>query len=211
MDLFKPPQALRDALPQAGKDFLDIGWWIILLIVIALVLGVVALVVRTVLRSMAGKEKDPQDPLRENLGEYPPAPAKTSSRSLLVESVPARLRLVVIAPQTRSQAITAQQAEALLELVVKGLGNIAMTDKPRVRIWPHQLSIEGFGNTFHRLVTRPERDNQPSRWVVFAGQARAGKQMILLGLALQTDNETNLARRTLDADDWTQLLTVRAK
>ena len=43
MDLFRPPQVLRDALPQAGKDFLDIGWWLVLLILAALVLGVVAL------------------------------------------------------------------------------------------------------------------------------------------------------------------------
>jgi hypothetical protein len=211
MDLLKPPQVLRDALPQAGKDFLDIGWWLVLLLIAAVVLGVIALVVRALLRSMARKEKDPQDALRENLAEYPAAPARSGSRTLFVESIPARIRLVVVAPQTRSQTVTAQQAEALLELVVKGLGNVAMADRPRVRVWPHQLSIEGFGNTFHRLVTRPEREHQPSRWVLCAGQARAGKQMILLGLALQTDEETTLGRRTLDAEDWTQLLAVRAK
>lgn len=211
MDLLKPPQVLRDALPQAGKDFLDAGWWLILLLLAVVVLGVVVLVVRSLLRSGARKEKDPQDALRENLGDYPPAPARTGSRSLLVESVPARLRLVVVAPQTRSQSVTAQQAEALLELVVRGLGNVAMADKPRVRVWPQQLSVDGFGHTFHRLVTRPERENRPSRWVLYAGPARAGKQMILLGLALQTDEETTVGRRTLNVDDWTQLLAVRAK
>src|SRR5262245_26527422 len=211
MDLLKPPEVLRDALPQAGKDFLDSGWWLILLLLVVLVLGVVALAVRSLLRGMARKEKDPQDALRENLGEYPAAPARTGSRTLLVESVPARLRLVVVAPQTRSQTVTAQQAEPLLELVVKGLGNVAMSDKPRVRVWPHQLSVEGFGNSFHRLVSRPEREHLPSRWVLYAGQARAGKQMILLGLALQTDDATTLGRRTVGPDQWTQLLTVHAK
>src|SRR5262249_9323447 len=143
--------------------------------------------------------------------DYPPPPPKTGNRTLLVESQPARIRLVVVAPQTRSQTVTAAQSEALLELVVKGLGNVAMLDKPRVRIWPPQLSIERFGNTFHRLVSRPERDNQASRWVLYAGQARAGKQMILLGLVLQTEQATNLGRRTLEPDQWSQLLVVRTK
>jgi hypothetical protein len=67
-----------------------------------------------------------------------------------------------------------------------------MVDKPQ-RVWPHQLSIEGFGNAFHRLVSGRSAEHQPSR-PSLRRPARAGKQMILLGLALQTDDETNLGR-----------------
>src|SRR5262245_48815305 len=49
--------------------------------------------------------KNPEDPLKERLAEYPPPPGKPGSRQLIIEGVPLRLRLVVVAPLGRSRDI----------------------------------------------------------------------------------------------------------
>src|SRR5262249_10679176 len=140
----KPPQWLMDLLPQAGRDFLDAGgWYLVLAVALVLVLVVVGLVLRSLAKMFARKEPPREEGLRENLAEYPPAPGKPGPRRLHVEGFPARVRLVTIAPMGKQATVTAEQAEQLLEHVVRGLGNVCQYDKPRVRIWPPQLSVEG--------------------------------------------------------------------
>src|SRR6516225_6648001 len=102
MDLLKPPQWLHELLPQAGKDFLDAGgWYLVLAILVMLIVGILALIVRGVLQAGARsrKQPDPERNLQENLGDFPPAPGKPGPRRLHVEGIPARVRLVVLAPQ----------------------------------------------------------------------------------------------------------------
>jgi hypothetical protein len=91
---------------------------------------------------------------------------------------PARLRLVVVAPVGR-KVLSADQVEGVLEQVLRELGAAAAGDKPRVRVWPPQLSSAGFAPTFFRLTHRPDPAGKPSRWVLLAGPARAGGQPIL--------------------------------
>jgi hypothetical protein len=206
----KPPQWLMDLLPQAGRDFLDGGGWFLVLVVVAvLVLVVVGLVLRSVAKLFARKAPPREESLHENLAEYPAAPGQPGPRRLLVEGSPARVRLVVIAPMGKQATVTAEQAAGLLEHVVRGLGNVCEHDKPRVRVWPPQLSVEGFGHQFHRHTAKPEREGQPSRWALAAGKARVGQSYILLGLALQTDEEQTLAPMVLKPEQWNQVLRIK--
>jgi hypothetical protein len=105
--------------------------------------------------------------------------------------------------------VNVEGAGPLLEQVVRGLGIIIEEDKPRVRVWPAQLSNRGFGPTFHRLVRRPEADGQLSRWVLVAGQVKAGRWPLLVGLALWTDQPTTLGRLTLETPQWRDILRIQ--
>jgi hypothetical protein len=214
MELQKPPTWLYDNLPQAGKDFLDAGgWYLVLAIVAVLVLAIVAMVFRGIVQALSRRRKqpDPEKNLAEDLGTYPPAPGKPGPRRLHVEGHPARIRLVVLAPQGKQDNVDAGKAEAVLELVVKGLGALAQQDHPRVRIWPRQLSNQGFAVSFHRLIRKPEPDSRPSRWVLVAGQAQAGQRKVLVGLALQTDEKTSLGKLTVEPERWNEVLRIKSK
>src|SRR5262249_55514705 len=103
-----------------------------------------------------------QSGLREGLAEDPPAPPPAGPRPLPLAGIAARVRLVVLAPAgNQAEAIEASAAEALLDQVLHGLGGVARVDKPRVRVWPAQLSSQGFAPTFHRVVAKPDAEGKP--------------------------------------------------
>jgi hypothetical protein len=209
MDM-KPPQWLMDLLPQAGRDFLDGGgWYLVLALIGVVVLVLVALVLGRLSKLFARKPQAPEVDLREDLAEYPPAPGRPGPQRLLVQGLAARVRLVVLAPMGKQALLTAEQAEPLLGRVVHGLGGLCQQDRPRIRIWPAQLSVEGFGHKFHRYTVKPEGEGQPSRWALAAGKARVGSSYILLGLALQTDEENTLAPLMLEPQQWNEALRIQ--
>ena len=92
-----------------------------------------------------------------------------------------------------------------------GLGQICTADKPRVRIWPMQLSYNGFTTHFHRCTIVPEGDGELSPWVVVAGRAKLGKNQVMVGFALQALKPTSAGRLTLEAHEWESKLRVRVR
>jgi hypothetical protein len=169
--------------------------------------GVVLLLLLLVLfllfRGRGKRKSDTGAGLAEDLSTYPPAPGESGRVSVL--NHPARLRLVVVAPVGKKPLA---EPEAVLEQVLRGLGKAVKEDRPRVRTWPPQLSSTGFAPTFFRLTRRPEPEGKPSRWVLVAGKARAGGQPVLIGLALWTDEPTDLGRVTLEEMEWPKTLGV---
>jgi hypothetical protein len=153
-----------------------------------------------------GKKKvDPETGLGEDLAAIP-APAKGPRHyQLMVMNQPVRLRLVVVAPMGKK---TIGKVDSALEQIFRGLGEVAIDDKPRVRIWPAQLSAQGFAPTFFRLSKRPDPDGKPSRWILLAGPARAGSTPVLLGLAVQADSATKLGLMTMTETKWGEVLRV---
>jgi hypothetical protein len=118
------------------------------------------------------------------------------------------LRLVVLSPAGRQNFVDPDAAADILNGVAYGLGAVAQIDKPRVCVWPPQLSHSGFAPTFQRRVIRPEPDGQPSRWILLAGPARVGGSPVLLGLACYTEKPTTVGRLNLEADQWANALRI---
>lgn len=143
----------------------------------------------------------------ENLADFPPPPPLAKGgRRLTIEGNLVRLRLVVVAPIGREKTIDAADVEGLLDQMLKGLGAACRQDKPRVRVWPAQLSNKGFAPTFHRLVESPDPAGKPSHWVMVAGPTPPRPRPILLGLALWADEPNTTGQVTAQPDQWADLL-----
>jgi hypothetical protein len=149
--------------------------------------------------------------LEEDLSTYPPLKSSGGDRRLLVEGVPVRLRLVVIAPGGKQSEVDPEKIEPILEKIVMGLGEICQVDKPRIRIWPMQLSYQGFTRHFHRNMLIPEGEDVPTPWVIVAGRAKLGTQQVMVGFAMQAIKPTTVGRLTLESHEWDSKLRVRVR
>jgi len=211
--LQKPPQWLVNVLPDAGKRLVEnggIGWYVALGGAGLVVLLLLYVVLKGLFRRTPPEPKD--DDLTEHLEEFPALPPSTGDRRLLVEGVPVRLRLVVIAPPGAGAKIDVENINRLLNAVLSGLGDIAATDKPSVRIWPRQHSYEGFAKIFHNNTVLPDDEDESStRWVMLAGRAKISGKQYLLGLGLEALKPTTVGRKTLKAHEWASVLRVRVR
>jgi hypothetical protein len=99
--------------------------------------------------------------------------------------------------------------EDLLDCIVPGLGAVAAHDAPQVRVWPPQLSQHGFAVIFQRRTQRPDPVGEPSHWVLVSGRANAGRQVVLVGMALWTDEPTVLGRVALEPHQWLDVLRIK--
>ncbi len=209
MNLGKPPQWLSDLLPEGVRNFLEGGgWWIVLGVLALLILLLLWALLRRLFAGQPAPERRAPD-LEEDLEALGPAPPHSGDRKLTVEGVPVRLRLVVLAPAGDVMQVKADRVGELLNRVVQGLGDIVERDQPRVRVWPKQLSYEGFATSFHRHTPVPEREKNPSRWILMAGRADLGGRQVLIGLALQAVKPTTIGRKTLKPHEWDTLLRLK--
>jgi hypothetical protein len=157
------------------------------------------------------KKSDFEKNLIENLQEYPDLKPSSGDRQLRVEGVPVRLRLVVVAPAGTASEVDVDELANMLEIIVPGLGDIYKHDKPRVKVWPTQVSYQGFASHFHRNTVTGAQDGVQTRWVMVAGRAKLGNFQIMLGLALQSIKPNTVGRRTVDSHEWASVLRVRVR
>lgn len=153
-------------------------------------------------------EVDPEADLVEKLGDYPPA--GPGPQRLLFYGQPVRLRLVALAPAGKRPLPTEGAVEPLLDRVLYGMGGIARQDRPYVRIWPPQLSQQGFAPRFFRLTHRPEQAGKPSPWILVAGPVRSGGNTFLLGLALYAGEPSERGNVSVQVDQWGLVLRVES-
>ena len=202
-------QPLIDLLPDKFRDY----WWAIYGLAALLIALMVLALLRGLFRSVFGKRKALQEDwakkLREDLTTYPPPPGEPGKQRLTVYHVPVRLRLVVLAPAGKETEIEADQAAELLNRVLPGLGAITAVDWPRIRVWPPQLSQQGFATAFFRHTVTDAKEGQPSPWILVAGRSQLNQPAVLLGLAISADEPNNLGRLSLEPHQWLDVLRIR--
>lgn len=148
--------------------------------------------------------------LREILGEYPDAPPYKDGLRLWVDGIPTRLRLVVLVPMgTEREPIDVDQVPDLLNFAIRGMSECVKNDKPRIRVWPPQLSVAGFPPTFFREVVSPDEDDTPSPWIRLAGSIKAHGKPYLLGLALYADDATDIGTVRVEPNEWIKHLQIQ--
>jgi hypothetical protein len=201
------------ALVENLSQLLDLqrhGWVIIGLLLLVLALIAAAAVAR-LWRWLFGPSRflELKFGPTEYLAEYPLPAEPAGDRCLTVEGVPVRLRLAILAPMGTQSPLDVSSAEDWLDRVLWGLGGIARRDRPRIRVWPGQLSKLGFIAAFARTVRRPEPEGQASRWILLAGQTAPRPQPILLGLALWAEDPVHIGRMTLEPSQWASVLRIQ--
>jgi hypothetical protein len=184
------------------------------------ILGAAALIIllplawyqRRLLRKLIGlppRRVREEPKLEEDLARLVPTSSLQRTRRLFVQGVPARLQLAVLAPLGKGATLEASATDEMLNQVRWGLGTIARQDQAAIRIWPLQLSAHAFPAVFHRHMHKGEPDDQPSHWVLVAGQTPRPRS-VLIGLALWTDEATTIGRLSVDASQWMHTLHVEA-
>lgn len=209
MPEFELPKVLTDLLPENLRPYaiyiaggvVCVGAVIVLLLLLA--------IFRFLFGGRSKKGAGPN--LIENLQEYPDLKPSTGDRQLRIEGVPVRMRLIVVAPAGTASEVDVDELAEVLEKILPGLGEIYKHDKPRVKVWPKQVSYQGFATHFHRCAVTGVEDGVQTRWVKIAGRAKLGKFQIMLGLALQSVKPNTVGRRTVDSHEWATVLRVRVR
>ncbi|HEV3256233.1 MAG TPA: hypothetical protein VG013_05080 [Gemmataceae bacterium] len=201
---------LIELLPDKARAY----WQVIFTAAAVVILLVILLVLRALWRSLFRRKEQPADWNREwteDLGAYPPPERSWGERWPTVYHVPVRLRLVVLAPAGTESAVDATAVERLLDQLVPGLGDVARHDRPRIRVWPPQMSHHGFAAAFYRRTLVPDPEGQPSRWVLVAGRAQVGRKPVLLGLALWADQPHTMGRIELEPYQWLDVVRLKSR
>jgi hypothetical protein len=168
---------------------------------------VVLIVIAFLLIRRPKRQADPEQGLSENLAGFPPAPGRPGKRRATVHAQPMRVRLVVVAP-TGKKPLSVEDAESLVGSMMRGMDEVLKADRPRIRVWPPQLSNVGFAQTFFRRVFRPEPRGRMSNWVRVAGPAKAGATPLLLGMAFLADEPTDIDELDLNGNEWLDVVRV---
>lgn len=196
---------LTDAIPPEFRDLLPVeAWWLVEAVLALLALVVLGTLLKRILKPIFTRRPkiDWDVDLHEDLNALPLPGGRPE---LAVYHIPASVRLVVVAPGGKGVVVQGPVIPQLLDRVVPGLGAVVQRDRPRVRVWPAALSHMGFGNTFHRCTPTGEPEGA-SHWVLLAGRAQAGSVPVFIGLALWTEQPTNLGRLNLEEDEWRRAL-----
>jgi hypothetical protein len=168
-----------------GPGYALAGGCVVLLLIIVLI-------IRRFLQRR--RQEVPDVKLVEKLGDYPPPPPLlNATHRVTVHNLPVRFRLVVAAPLGReAESIPLEDVDFLLDGIVPNLPGPAKADLPRIRVWPTQLSHQGFIAAFRRNTQVPHPDSRSSRWILMVGKVLFEGRPFGLGLALLADQVNTL-------------------
>jgi hypothetical protein len=206
-------------LPQPVQDFLDKdGWW--------WVLGASAIVavlwVRSIVQRLTGvahrpktkkrkKQRAKGSPvkLREDLKWLGEGYSQGGPQRLVVQGMPARLRLVVLSMGNKSGGdLSEEMADRVLDEIKPGLAEITSYDNPAVRVWPALYGSDGFATSVASNLVIPEPKGMKSHWVVMAGDVRMGRLLIHVALALHAERANSLRFIQVKGERWLSSLAV---
>jgi hypothetical protein len=198
---------LTEWIPPEFLGYLPVeAWWLVELVIVLAVLVLAGHLLRAILRGLLRwprRNIDWDRKLREDLESCPLANGPPAA---CVYHVPAKLRLIVVAPGGKGVLVDAMTLLQQLDLAVPGLGTLVAHDHPRVALWPAQLSTMGFTNSFHRCTPTGIGEGEASEWIFLAGRVQHAGQTLFLGLALWGEQATTLGRMNLETHQWLDIL-----
>ena len=200
---------LTERLPAAWQDYLSNGGMPVALGVAAVValllfVGIADLIWIKLFRRRKALST-PSGP-EEDLGQFPPPLLPPGERQFTIYHVPARVRLIVAAPAGAGKEFDEKQIKKALERVWPGVREVMAADKPRIRVWPAQLSQQGFSLTFHRHLQRPDAQAKSSPWISVAGKVQFEGETLMLGLVLWSQEKTTFGQLTLEPHQWRDVI-----
>jgi len=116
-----------------------------------------------------------------------------------------------LAPAGRAgQLPAANQLPALVDSLVPGLARVVVAQRPLIRRWPPQLSVEGFARTVFTQAQLPGDHGKGTPWCSAAGRVSLQNQSVMLGLVMRADAPNNFGELRVEQDhDWLGILRVK--
>jgi hypothetical protein len=143
-----------------------------------------------------------------DLDQLAPAGPPEAGPQLQCYNVPVRLVVVVLAPVGRGSHLPAtDRLPKIIDQIVPGLQAIAAAHGPRIKLWPPQLSTQGFAHALFAELPLPGNRGKGTAWCALAGRFTADGQPFLAGLILRAAAVNNLSQTILDREtQWLEIL-----
>lgn len=198
--------------PQLTPDLILTGVVTAVAALFALVLFVkswrtLSALVRALLaRNRRAEETTTATPIDLNAlaSEGPPA----TGPSLHAYNVPMRLVVLVLAPVGRGNPLPAtDQLPRIIDQIAPGLFDVLQSHQARIKLWPPQLSAQGFAAALFANVPLPGHRGKGTPWCALAGRFAAGDQAFLAGVVLRAAAPNSLGQITLAHEaQWLEIL-----
>jgi hypothetical protein len=206
-------------LPQPVHDFLDAGgWWLLFGII-----GLIALLwLRSIVRKLRGALTWPRKKrkkhrtkkiainLKIKLAKIGEAVTEEGPKVVTVNSMPARLRLVVMSVGSRNSGeLHEEMADRVLDWIKPGLAQVSARDYPAVHVWPPFLSSSGFAQAVRANVIFPELAGEKSPWALVVGQVKMGQAVINVALGLYAEEPNTMRVLKVSGTQWLSVVGVQ--
>ena len=130
-----------------------------------------------------------------------------------VYGVQVRVAVVILAPVGRDGSPPdPEELASILEQLVPGFSGAISRDDPIVRIWPGQLSTQGFTNAFFNNVALPGDRGKGTPWCELAGRFTADGKSFLVGLVCCAAQNNALGQFAIQHEgQWNDVLRLRGR
>lgn len=130
-----------------------------------------------------------------------------------VYGVQVRIAVIVLAPVGRDGARPEpEHFNSILEQLVPGFSGAILRDDPIVKIWPGQLSTQGFTNAFFNNVALPGDRGKGTPWCALAGRFTTEGKSFLVGLVCCAAQSNALGQFAIQHEgQWNDVLRLRGR
>lgn len=177
----------------------------------ALFVLLLVVIVFLLLRRRARQPEPALPDLRIDVAALPDHGPPTDGPRLELYGTPVRLAVLVLAPAGRNTPLPDEHdLPAVLDDLLPGFTAVVATHGPLIRLWPCQLSTQGFVNSFFNNARLPGERGKGTPWCAVAGRFEAGTQQLLAGLVCVADRPNSLSQLTVaHVGQWMDVLRVK--
>lgn len=149
-------------------------------------------------------------PLKVNVSAMPAEGPPESGPGLRIYNVPVRCAMLVLAPVGRGATQpTAEAVGEIVDQIVPGLASVAEAHRAAIKVWPAQLSSQGFLHQFSVNVGLPGDGGKGTPWSSVCGRFEAQGVPYLAGLLLCASRANSLGQFLVERESqWPDMLRV---
>ena len=181
-------------------------------LVAALVLVIVVVGIVRNLLFRPPETSAPPPPTGLAVASLPPAGPPHSGPDFQFYGTPVRLSGYVIAPVGRSGEIPADDRLAdVVDHLIPGMTGVIAAHRPIIRVWPPQISSQGFTAAFFNKAPLPGDRGKGTPWCSAAGKFSSGGRQYLVGVLCCAAEANGLSQVIVEHDGkWHDVLRVRS-
>ncbi len=149
-------------------------------------------------------------PLQVNVAALPAEGPPERGPSLRLYNVPVRCAMLVLAPVGRGAVQpAAEKIGEVIDQVVPGLASVAEAHRTSIKVWPAQLSSQGFLHQFSVNVGLPGDAGKGTPWSSVCGRFEAQSVPFLVGLLFCAARPNGLGQFLVEREtQWPDMLRV---